>query len=77
MRATGFLASVAFGWLLAAFPACATGDGEAAKVPPRIYAIPQALLTDGFLAAHPDMDYRMRGVALDRRGDPAAAAKEC
>ena len=76
MRATGFLASVAFGWLLAAFPACATGDGEAAKVPPRIYAIPQALLTDGFLAAHPDMDYRMRGVALDRRDDPAAAAKE-
>ena len=74
MRATMNLAPLLLGLLLAS--AAAHADGEPAKAPPRIYEIPQQLLTDGFLAAHPDMDYRMRGVALDKRHNPASASKE-
>ena len=51
-------------------------DHLSAQAPPRIYHIPEQLLTDGFLAAHPDMDYRLRGVELDKRKNPASAAKE-
>lgn len=78
MRATGFLAPGVIGLALALALAAppARADGEAAPAPPRIYHIPEQLLTDGFLAAHPDMDYRLRGVELDKRKNPASAAKE-
>src|SRR3546814_17258187 len=74
MDATRILASLAIALALVAPPALAAGDE--AQAPARIYYIPQPLLTDGFRAAHPDMDYRMRGIALDKRKDPASAAKE-
>lgn len=74
MRATAILASVLFGLVLAV-PA-ARADGEQAKAPSRIDTIPPELLTDGFLHAHPDLDYRLRGVALDRKHSPASALKE-
>ncbi|TAK38793.1 MAG: sel1 repeat family protein [Lysobacteraceae bacterium] len=78
MRTTGFGAPGVIGLAiaLALAPPPARADGEATPAPPRIYHIPQQLLTDGFRAAHPDMDYRMRGIALDKRKNPASAAKE-
>ena len=57
----------------ALFAAPAAADEGQAKAPPRIYQIPPQLLTDGFLAAHPDMYYRMRGIERDRKHKPEAA----
>ena len=62
--------------LAAAFAAPATAAGADAKAPPRLYEIPKALLTDGFLAAHPDIYYRMRGVERDKARNFASAFKQ-
>lgn len=51
------------------------GNGEATP-PPRIREIPPQLLTDGFLAGHPDMYYRMRGIERDKAGKFAAAFRQ-
>lgn len=46
----------------------------ARKAGPTSYIDP-AVVTDGFLAAHPDMMYRQKGVALFHEGKPEAALK--
>jgi TPR repeat protein len=76
MRVTPLLSSLLLA--LSLVPGAALADGDAAKAPPpRIYSIPQPLQGDsGFLAGHPDMDYRLRGAALDRKQQPASAFKE-
>lgn len=62
--------------LAAAFAAPAGAADTEAKAPPRLYDIPAALLTDGFLAAHPDIYYRMRGVERDKAGNFASAFRQ-
>lgn len=74
MRLAGIFAPLLLGLLCALSPAHA--DGEPARAPQRVNTIPPQLLTNGFLEAHPDLDYRLRGVELDRRGNPASAFKE-
>lgn len=74
MRNTWTLAPLLLA-LLAPSPQ-ARADGDKGTAPPRIYGIPEQLLTGGFLEAHPDLDHRMRGVALDKKQDPASALHE-
>jgi len=63
--------------MLAALPLAATADDAPPQAPPRIYEIPRQLQGDGgFLAGHPDLDYRLRGAALDRKQQYASAYKE-
>lgn len=59
-------------WLLAGPAAADGGDARAAQG----HDIPADVMTDGFMAAHPDLDYRRRGIARDKAGELAAARGE-
>lgn len=77
MRATTpILAAAVLALLFASGPSPARNAGDAADGARRIYTSPPQLLTGGFLEGHPDLDYRMRGTALDKKQQPAAALIE-